>query len=81
MGYTVLLDAMYNSLALLPLPLWPAAQKRMVEKFVLQGLDIILLTAGIPAHLIAGKERLVDGREAGEERLVDDREGNGPACL
>ena len=44
---------------MLPVPLWPAAQKGMVESFVLQGLDIIPLTAGIPAHLIAGEDSLV----------------------
>ena len=58
-GYATLLDAMYRSLDLLALPLWPAEQKRMVDSFVLQGLDVIPLTAGIPATLIAGEDHLV----------------------
>ena len=58
-GYVSLLDAMFRSLDLVRLSLWPASQKRIVESFVLQGLDVIPLTAGIPAHLIAGEDRLV----------------------
>ena len=59
MGYNTLLDAMFRSLDLLSLPLWPAAQKRMAELFVLQGLDVIPLTAGIPARLIGNEGGLV----------------------
>ena len=59
MGYDTLLSAIFRSLDLLRLPLWPAAQKRMVESFVLQGLDVIPLTAGVQTRLIAGEERLV----------------------
>ena len=59
MGYNTLLNAMFRSLDLLRQPSWPAEQKRMVELFVLQGLDVIPRTAGIPAQLIASEERLV----------------------
>ena len=59
MGYVSLLDALFRCLDLLPHLFWPAAQKRVVESFVLQGLDSIPLTAGIPAELIAGEDRLV----------------------
>ena len=59
MGYVTLVLAMYRSLDLLPCPLWPAAQKRIVDSFVLQRLDVIPRTASIPAHLIAGEDRLV----------------------
>ena len=52
MGYTTLLLAMFRSLHMLPLPLWSAAQKRMVESFVLRGLDVIPLTAGIPPRWV-----------------------------
>ena len=42
LGYEALLSAMHRSLdLLLYLPYWPAVQKRMVESFVLQGLDVI----------------------------------------
>ena len=40
-------------------PLWPTVQKRMVESFVLRGLDVIPRTAGIPAGLIAHESNLV----------------------
>ena len=56
LGYTTLLIAIYDSLNLLLLPDWPAAQKRIVESFVLQGLDVIPRTAGIHADLIGGGE-------------------------
>ena len=59
MGYNTLLLAMSGSLDLLALPLWPAAQKRMVESFVLQGLDVIPQTAGIPAGWVLFEEDLV----------------------
>ena len=59
MGYTTLLLAFHRSLNLLLYPLWPGDQKRMVESFVLQGLDVIPRTAGIPAHLIPDEQDLV----------------------
>ena len=58
-GYITLLDAMSRSLDLLRYRFWPAVQKRMVESFVLQGLDVIPRTAGIPAHLINSEGDLV----------------------
>ena len=59
MGYNTLLSAMFRSLDLLPQPLWPAAQRRMVESFLLQCLDVIPRTAGIQASLIAAEHHLV----------------------
>ena len=59
LGYTTLMDAMFRGLSSLRQPLWPAAQKRSVESFVLQGLDVIPRTAGIPAYLIGGEDDLV----------------------
>ena len=59
MGYTTLLDAMSRSLDLLSHPFWSAAQKRLVELFVFEGLDFIPRTAGIPAYLIPVESRLV----------------------
>ena len=59
MGYNTLLSAMLMSLEVLQLPLWPATQRRSVESFVLQGLDVIPRTAGIPASLITGEDDLV----------------------
>ena len=59
MGYNILLRAMCRSLNLLPEPLLSAAQKRLVESFVLQGLGVIPRTAGIPENWIAGEDRLV----------------------
>ena len=58
-GYGILLKAMYGSLELLLAPFWPTVQKRMVESFVLRGLDVIPLTAGIPANNIGGECDLV----------------------
>ena len=58
-GYTSLLLAIYRSLDLLLQPLWPAVQKRMVESFVLQGLDFIPRTGGIPANVIIGEGPVV----------------------
>ena len=58
-GYDTLLLAVYRSLDLLPLPLWTTAQTRMVESFVLQGLDVIPFTAGIPANWVPTEEDLV----------------------
>ena len=57
-GYNTLLDAMVRSLVLLQLLVWPAAQKRMAELFVLQGLDVIPRTAGIPAGWTPTEEDL-----------------------
>ena len=56
MGYNTLLFAIFRSLDLLQAPWWPAVQKMSVEAFVLQGLDFIPRTAGIPAHTITGEE-------------------------
>ena len=58
-GYNTLLDAMYSSLGLLQQPYWPTVQKRMVESFVLKGLDVIPQTAGIPANLLLGEGDLM----------------------
>ena len=52
MGYDTLLSAMHMSLRLLRQPYWQTVQKRMVESFVLRGLDVIPRTAGKPANLI-----------------------------
>ena len=53
MGYNTLLLAMFGSLNLLPLPSLPTVQTRMVQSFVLQGLDIIPRTAiGIPYKVV-----------------------------
>ena len=73
MGYTTLIMAMFRSLDLLWMPYWPAAQKGMVESFVLQGLDIIPRTAGVPADLIADEEQLV---AAIEERMDPQKYGS-----
>ena len=43
----------------MPHPYWPTVQKRMVESFVLQGLDVIPRTAGIHANLIRCEDQLV----------------------
>ena len=51
-GYFTLLQAMHGSLDLLKAPNWPTVQTRMVESFVLRGLDVIPRTAGISADLI-----------------------------
>ena len=59
MGYDILIDAMARGLDMLLLPWWPAAQKRSVESFVLQGLDVIPRTAGIPASHVTGEEPVV----------------------
>ena len=58
-GYNTLMDAMFRSLEHLQQPLWPQHERRMVESFVLQGLDVIPRTAGIPAHLNMGEVHLV----------------------
>ena len=60
LGYSTVLLAIFRSLDLLPCPLCPkTAQKRIVESFVLQGLDIIPRTAGIPANAIVGEKHIV----------------------
>ena len=76
MAYTALLLAMYRSLDLLLLPLWPAAQKRMVESFVLKGLDVIPRTAGIPANLISGEGAVV----VAVEKLLSQRDYDATFC-
>ena len=58
-GYVTLLQAMVRSLDLLRAPYWPPAQKRLVESFLLRGLDVIPRTAGIPANLITDEDNLV----------------------
>ena len=58
-GYNTLLDALYRSLDLLRDPNCLAAHKKMVESFVLQGLEVIPLTASTSTDLIAGEESLV----------------------
>ena len=47
MGYTILLEAMTRGFDLLWCPWFSAVQKRCVELFVLQGLDVIPRTAGV----------------------------------
>ena len=59
MGYTILLDVMFRSLDHLRQTLWPQHERKLVESFVLQGLDVIPPTAGVPVHLIAGEDDLV----------------------
>ena len=59
MGYNTLMLTLFRSLNLLQIPLWPAAQKRLVESFVLQGLDIIPRTASIQACQVPGEDRVV----------------------
>ena len=58
-GYKILQQAMIGSLNMLQLPLWSVEQYRSLESFVLQGLDVIPRTAGIPADLIADESNLV----------------------
>ena len=41
LGYVTLLNAMVTSLHLLRYSYWPTVQKRVVESFVLRGLDVI----------------------------------------
>ena len=59
MGYETLLQAMYGSLYLLPASDWSTVQMRIVESFVLRGLDVIPRTTGIPADLIIHEDDLV----------------------
>ena len=60
MGYSTLLHTMFRGVDSLRGPYWPDEQRTMVELFVLQGLDVIPRTAGIPADLIAGENHLVE---------------------
>ena len=57
-GYNTLIGAMGMSLNLSQLPYWPAEQKRMVELFVLQGLDVIPRTAGMPEDVVSHEVNL-----------------------
>ena len=59
MGYTTLMLAVARSLDLLLRPVGLQNERKLVESFVLQGLDVIPRTAGIPADLINGEENLV----------------------
>ena len=59
MGYNTLIDAMFKSLNFFIAPHWTAAQRRLVESFVLQGLDVIPRAAGIPANLVTGEDSVV----------------------
>ena len=58
-GYNILMNTVFRSLDLLKHSLWPQHQRKMVESFVFQGLDVIPRTAGMPAHLLIGEERVV----------------------
>ena len=59
MGYVALLSAIFRSLDLMLASSCTAAQKGMLEVFVLQGLDIIPRTAGVDDSLLTGEEDLV----------------------
>ena len=59
MGYNTLVLAIFRSLELLRVPLFPVVQKTMVEPFVLQGLDVIPRTASIRANLFSAEDSLV----------------------
>ena len=59
LGYNTVLLAMFRGLDMLPAPFWPQNERKTVASFVLQGLDVIPQTAGIPADLINGEENLV----------------------
>ena len=59
LGYNILLEAITRCLDLVRHPFWPQLERKMLESFVLQGLDVIPRTAGIPAHLIAGEDRVL----------------------
>ena len=75
MGYGTVLAAIHKSLDMLPFPWWPATQKRSVESFVLQGLDIIPRTAGV-AHSIASEDDVV----AMVERHMNPRDYDSAFC-
>ena len=76
MGYDAILNAMVKGLDLLLLPFLPAAQTRIMESFVLQGLDVIPRTAGISAQLIAAEVDLV----AKIERRMNPRDHKPTFC-
>ena len=59
LGYNTLLEAMVRSLDVLAVSVLPPVQKKSLESFVLQGLDIISRTAGIPGDFIVGEKHLV----------------------
>ena len=59
MGYNTLLQALFRSLDLLRHPAWTQHERKMVESFVLQGLDVIPRTAGVPGEHVAGENRVV----------------------
>ena len=75
MGYGTLLDAMLMSLDLLRCPWWTATQRRSVESFVLQGLDVIPRTAGV-ALTFENEDRLV----ARIERRMNPRDYDPAFC-
>ena len=58
-GYSTLLLAMYRSLDSLILPMGSPVQERMVESFVLQGLEVIPRTAGVQGNPIIGEDAVV----------------------
>ena len=59
LGYNTLMDAMFSYLDLLQHVFWAQHEREMMKSFVLQGLDVIPRTAGIPAGLIVGEDALV----------------------
>ena len=71
LGYKTLLHAVYRSLDLLGLQIWPTVQRKVVESFVLRGLDVIPQTAGTPAHLINCEDILVVAMENINPRSYD----------
>ena len=58
MKYTTLMLAMSRGLSSLSLHLWSQHERKLVESFVLQGLDVIPRTAGIPTDMIGGEDRV-----------------------
>ena len=58
-GYQTLICAIFRSLDFLKQPFWPHHERKMVESFVLQGLNVIPRTAGIPASLGGCDDRVV----------------------
>ena len=59
LGYNVAMHALYRSLDYLGQPFLPQHERKMVASFVLQGLDVIPRTAGMPANLIPCEGYLV----------------------
>ena len=70
-GYNTLIGAMGMSLNLSQLPYWLAEQKRMVESFVLQGLDVIPQTAGMPEDVVPHEVDLTSFVETMSQRNFD----------